>query len=104
MFSGGYPDESYVMKLINMREYSQFGRVFGPLIYMYVGGILLMTFIGCMIQVQIKHNHPVEDIGDKKNENNVENKFTEKNLKDEEKKEEKNEEIKKNGEENVMQI
>ena len=46
------------MKLINMREYSQFGRVFGPLIYMYIGGIILMTFVGCMIQFQIKQNNP----------------------------------------------
>jgi hypothetical protein len=45
------------MKLINMREYSQFGRVFGPLIYMYIGGIVLMTFVGCMIQIQIKDNN-----------------------------------------------
>lgn len=40
-----------------MREYSQFGRVFGPLIYMYIGGILLMTIVGSMIQLQIKDNH-----------------------------------------------
>ncbi len=40
-----------------MREYSQFGRVFGPLIYMYIGGIVLMTFVGCMIQIQIKDNN-----------------------------------------------
>ncbi len=40
-----------------MREYSQFGRVFGPLIYMYIGGIVLMTVVGCMIQIQIKDNH-----------------------------------------------
>ena len=51
-----------------MREYSQFGRVFGPLIYMYIGGILLMTFVGCMIQIQIKDTHPSSS---SKNEDSV---------------------------------
>lgn len=70
------------MKLINMREYSQFGRVFGPLIYMYIGGIILMTVVGCMIQIQIKDNNPNieyknEQINKKENSNalNEENKL-----------------------------
>lgn len=41
-----------------MKEYDQFGRVFGPLIYMYVGGILLMTCLGCMIQFHFKESYP----------------------------------------------
>ena len=69
VFTGGYPDENYVMKLINMREYTQFGRVFGPLIYMYIGGIFVITFVGCMVQFQIKQKHPNETEKEKKKEN-----------------------------------
>jgi hypothetical protein len=50
VYAGGYPDETYVMLLINKGEYSQFGRVFGPKIYMYIGGIFFMTGIGFWIQ------------------------------------------------------
>lgn len=59
------------MKLINMKEYAQFGRVFGPLIYMYIGGIFLMTFVGCLIQFQIKQTN--------KNEEQIETQSNEKN-------------------------
>jgi len=50
VFAGGYPDETYVMLLIQKKEYTQFGRVFGPMIYLYVGGILLLTIIGFWTQ------------------------------------------------------
>jgi len=50
VYAGGYPDETYVMKLINMKEYSQFGRVFGPKIYLYIGGIFALCAVGMVIQ------------------------------------------------------
>jgi len=50
VYAGGYPDETYVMKLISMKEYSQFGRVFGPKIYLYIGGIFALTAIGMITQ------------------------------------------------------
>ena len=50
VYAGGYPDETYVMTLINKGEYDQFGRVFGPMIYVYIGGIFIMTGIGFFIQ------------------------------------------------------
>jgi len=50
VYAGGYPDETYVMILINKGEYSQFGRVFGPKIYGYIGGIFVLTGIGFWIQ------------------------------------------------------
>jgi hypothetical protein len=50
VYGGGYPDEQYVMLLVNKKEYTQFGRVFGPKIYAYIGGIFLLTIIGIWIQ------------------------------------------------------
>jgi len=50
VFAGGYPDETYVMMLIQKGEYTQFGRVFGPMIYLYIGGIFLLTLIGFWTQ------------------------------------------------------
>lgn len=38
------------MLLINKGEYTQFGRVFGPKIYAYIGGIFALTGIGFWIQ------------------------------------------------------
>jgi len=50
VFAGGYPDESYVMMLINHGEFQQFGRVFGSKIYLYIGLIFVFTAIGFGIQ------------------------------------------------------
>jgi hypothetical protein len=50
VYAGGYPDETYVMMLINNGEYTQFGRIFGPKIYAYIGGIFVLTAIGFWIQ------------------------------------------------------
>jgi hypothetical protein len=38
------------MLLINKGEYTQFGKVFGPKIYAYIGGIFVLTAIGFWIQ------------------------------------------------------
>lgn len=50
VYAGGYPDEQYVMLLVNKKEYTQFGRVFGPKIYAYIGGIFLLTLLGVWVQ------------------------------------------------------
>ena len=68
------------MKLINLREYTQFGRVFGPLIYMYIGGIFVITIVGCMVQIQIKKKHPNESEKEKKIENEINEQNTKNNL------------------------
>jgi hypothetical protein len=81
VYAGGYPDETYVMQLINNGEYTQFGRVFGPKIYAYIGGIFLLTGIGFWIQSTMVPKNPEEEV--KKTEE----------VKVEEKKEEKKEEI-----------
>ena len=67
VFAGGYPDETYVMMLINKGEYSQFGRVFGPMIYMYIGGISFLTAIGFWIQTYMMPQ-PVKPVEVKKEE------------------------------------
>jgi len=75
IFGGGYPDEVYVMTLLNKREYAQFGRVFGSKIYLYIGLILLFTAIGMSSQsyfVQKKEDKPPAQEGggtDKTNDN-----------------------------------
>ena len=50
LFAGNYPDETYVMKLINSGEYTQFGRVYGKHIYIYMFGIFFATGVGFLIQ------------------------------------------------------
>jgi len=75
IYAGGYPDEVYVMTLLNKREYGQFGRVFGSKIYLYIGLILLFTLIGMSSQsyfVATKSNDkPAQaDGGDQKNNEN----------------------------------
>jgi hypothetical protein len=70
VYAGGYPDETYVMMLINNGEYSQFGRVFGPKIYLYIGGIFVMTAIGFWIQTYMIPAKPAteEKLAEKKEE------------------------------------
>ena len=46
------------MKLINAGEYTQFGRVFGPMIYMYIGGIFALSAIGFWIQTNMIPENP----------------------------------------------
>jgi hypothetical protein len=58
VYAGGYPDETYVMLLINNGEYTQFGRVFGPKIYAYIGGIFALTAIGFWIQTYMVPTNP----------------------------------------------
>jgi len=79
VFAGNYPDETYVMKLINAGEYSQFGRVYGKYIYLYMFGILFSTGVGFLIQYLImpapapaEENKPEEEkavSADKKGDN-----------------------------------
>jgi len=74
IYAGGYPDEVYVMTLLNKKEYAQFGRVFGSKIYLYIGLILLFTAIGMSSQsyfVQKKDDKPAQQGGgtEKTNEN-----------------------------------
>jgi|LauGreDrversion4_2_1035121.scaffolds.fasta_scaffold110849_2 hypothetical protein len=38
------------MRLINSKEYEQFGRVYGPQIYGYLVGILVLTVFGMILQ------------------------------------------------------
>jgi Domain of unknown function (DUF4203) len=71
VYGGGYPDEQYVMLLVNKKEYTQFGRVFGPKIYAYIGGIFFLTIIGVWIQsawipakTEKKDDKPVENKAD----------------------------------------
>ena len=66
IYGGGYPDETYVMLLINKGEYSQFGRVFGPKIYLYIGGIFLSTLIGFWIQSYMVPAAPEEKKAEEK--------------------------------------
>jgi len=70
VYAGGYPDETYVMLLINKGEYSQFGRVFGPKIFAYIGGIFAMTAIGFWIQSYMvpENTEAKKEEGEKKNE------------------------------------
>ena len=53
VFAGNYPDESYVMKLLNHGEYTQFGRVYGSHIYAYMSAILLTAAVGILIQIYL---------------------------------------------------
>ena len=82
IFAGGYPDESYVMKLINAGEYSQFGRVYGKHMYTYMSGILISTVLGFLIQsiimpkeeLNIEDNKPDNHKDEnKENKSNTEN-------------------------------
>ena len=50
IFSGGYPDETYVMRLINSKEYQQFARIYGAQIYGYLLAIVLLTAAGMWFQ------------------------------------------------------
>jgi len=61
VFAKGYPDETYVMMLINKGEFAQFGRVFGPKIYLYIGLIFLFTAIGFWIQTYMIPPAAVEE-------------------------------------------
>ena len=38
------------MRLINNREYEQFGRAYGPQIYGYLLGVLVLTVLGMILQ------------------------------------------------------
>ena len=71
VFAGGYPDETYVMMLINKGEYTQFGRVFGPMIYLYIGGIFFMTAIGFWIQTYMVPEKPKTDVPADNTDKNV---------------------------------
>ena len=71
IYAGGYPDETYVMTLINKGEYEQFGRVFGPMIFMYIGGIFLLTGLGFIIQSYMVPEKPAEDIEKKEDASNI---------------------------------
>ena len=78
MYAGGYPDETYVMLLINKKEYTQFGRVFGPKIYLYIGGIFFITAIGFWIQTYMvpekkETDKPAEKEAAKPEEKSAEN-------------------------------
>jgi len=68
LFAGNYPDESYVMKLLNHGEYSQFGRVYGSHIYVYMFGIFAMTGVGVLIQSFLIPKEFAEGKGEKKEE------------------------------------
>lgn len=47
------------MILLNKKEYTQFGRVFGPKIYLYIGGIFGIAFFGFIIQsCMVPENKP----------------------------------------------
>ena len=46
------------MQLINAGEYTQFGRVFGSKIYLYIGGIFVLTAIGFWIQSYMVPENP----------------------------------------------
>jgi hypothetical protein len=75
VYAGGYPDETYVMLLLNKGEYTQFGRVFGPKIYLYIGGIFFLTAIGFWIQsCMVPPATPEEKKEEKKDDANTEKK------------------------------
>jgi len=95
--AGGYPDETYVMMLINHGEYSQFGRVFGSKVYAYIGGIFALTAIGYLIQSFCVPKNPENDKpkdGDDKKEDKKEEEqpLTSEKKDDNEKKDEKKDE------------
>ncbi len=77
MYTGGYPDETYVMTLLNKKEFSQFGRVFGPKMYLYIGGIFAITFLGFLMQLCCVPEKKEEIKEKKDNEENKENKENE---------------------------
>ena len=65
------------MQLINAGEYTQFGRVFGPKINLYIGGIFFLTAIGFWIQSYMvpapedDKNDAVKSDDTKKNEDKI---------------------------------
>ena len=70
VYAGGYPDETYVMLLLNKGEYLQFGRVFGPMIFVYVGGIFFLTSIGfCIQSFMVPAEKPAEEVKNADNNN-----------------------------------
>jgi len=47
---GNYPDENYVLLLINKGEYTQLSRVYGTQIYYYFAAMVTMAIVGFFVQ------------------------------------------------------
>jgi len=49
----GFPDETYVMKLMKKNEYNQLNRIFSHTVYIYLSGIILLTLVGVCLQYRL---------------------------------------------------
>jgi len=74
IFLGGFPDESFILMLVQHNEYQQVGYLFGSGIYGYILGMVIAFVVGIIVQCYTK----TEKVEEKKEE-----------PKDDEKKEEK---------------
>jgi hypothetical protein len=56
LMAGGFPDENQIMKLIEMKEWTQLQELMTPVVYVYLVAFVLIGIAGMVIQCKFFQN------------------------------------------------
>ena len=71
IYAGGFPDETYVMMLIQHNEYDRLNKIFNESVFWYLVAIALTAILGVIVQMQMESDDDKENKKQEEEDKNI---------------------------------